>query len=204
MGLREEYSAQKRSSAALDFDDLLLNARDMLRDSPEVRDTLSKRYRYILVDEFQDTDPVQAEILFRLAGDGPVDADWWKIRSRPGQLCLVGDPKQSIYRFRRADIACYEQVRHAFSTQFPGSKIEITANFRSQEPILNFVNTRFAESLADIGFAPLVCTLKGASKKALCVNRLDVQRAAGIEEQRRAEASQVAQLCRNLFEEFQV
>lgn len=205
-GFTATYGRHKRSSAVLDFDDLLYNARDLLRRSPEVRAALSGRYRHILVDEFQDTDPVQAEILFLLCGEGPNDAPWPEMRLRPGQLFLVGDPKQSIYRFRRADIACYERVRQAFLEQFPGSKIQITANFRSQEPILTFVNDRFSAPLNEIGFAPLSCTLEGPPPSDPRVVRLGINYPPdmGAPDRRRAEATQVAQFCRHLLDNFQV
>lgn len=205
---RDFYREHKRNSAVLDFDDLLINARDLLRNSPEVRSALAKRYKRILVDEFQDTDPTQAEILFLLCGEGSVEAPWSELRLRPGQLFLVGDPKQSIYRFRRADIVCYQQVREAFLTQFPDSKVEITANFRSQGPILEFVNTRFAELFADIGCAPLICTLDEAPRANPLVARIGIEYSPeagiGIEDRRRAEAAQVAQYCRSLLGQFEV
>jgi ATP-dependent exoDNAse (exonuclease V) beta subunit len=203
---RELYQEHKLASAVLDFDDLLINARDLLRNSTEVRSALAKRYRFILVDEFQDTDPIQAEILFLLCGEGPAEAPWWELRLRPGQLFVVGDPKQSIYRFRRADIACYQQVREALLTQFPDSKVEITANFRSQWPILDFVNTRFAERFVDIGFAPLFCTVNEPQPANPLVARIgvDYSAEAGTDDRRRAEALQVAQYCRSLLGEFPV
>jgi exodeoxyribonuclease-5 len=203
---REFYQEHKRGSAVLDFDDLLINARNLLRKSPEVRETLSKRYQHILVDEFQDTDPIQAEILFLLSGEGPAEGPWWELRLRPRQLFLVGDPKQSIYRFRRADIVIYQKVKNAFLTQFPNSKVEITANFRSQRPILDFVNTRFAEPFADIGFAPLYCTVELPPHARPLVARIGVEYPpeAGKEDRRRAEAVQVANFCRSLLGEFPV
>ena len=65
----------------------------------------------MLIDEFQDTDPVQAELALLLTSDEPPGADWRTLRPAPGRLTVVGDPKQSIYRFRRADIAVYDQVK---------------------------------------------------------------------------------------------
>ncbi len=101
----------KRQSALLDFDDLIYFARDLLRTHPAVRAALADRYRHILVDEFQDTDPLQSEILFLLCGEDGADKPWHEQRLRPGQLFLVGDPKQSVYRFRRADIRSYKQAK---------------------------------------------------------------------------------------------
>ena len=93
-GAIDEYDRRKRRDGLLDFDDLLLKTRDVLRDRADtVRNRLRSAIDVVLVDEFQDTDPVQAEILGAIAGDDP----------RSGRLFLVGDVKQSIYRFRGAN-----------------------------------------------------------------------------------------------------
>ena len=95
----------------LDFMDLLLVARDLVRDRAAMRAELQHRISHIFVDEFQDTDPLQAEILLLLAADDPAESDWHRARPLPGKLFIVGDPKQSIYRFRRADVALYQEVK---------------------------------------------------------------------------------------------
>ena len=82
-----------------------------MRDDAAVRGELQERFTHLFVDEFQDTDPLQAEILLLLAADDPGERDWRRVRPVPGKLFLVGDPKQSIYRFRRADVALYEDVK---------------------------------------------------------------------------------------------
>ena len=99
------------SLGQLDFTDLLGRLRDLLADDLAARGALQGRFRYLLVDEFQDTDPLQAEIVFYLCEREPAAADWREVVLRPGKLFVVGDPKQSIYRFRRADIAMYDQVK---------------------------------------------------------------------------------------------
>jgi len=99
------YAQYKRDAALLDFDDLLHHARNLLATCEPVRQALARRYPRILVDEFQDTDPLQAEILWRLAGEGIPSLAWQERQIRPGALFLVGDPKQAIYRFRGADVA---------------------------------------------------------------------------------------------------
>ena len=98
-----DYETFKRSAAVLDFDDLLHRARALVRAHEPVRCALGARYRHIFVDEFQDTDPIQAEIFFLIASDEP-PARWQDGALRPGALFMVGDPKQAIYRFRGADI----------------------------------------------------------------------------------------------------
>ena len=103
------YEAAKRASAALDFSDLLRRSRDLLRDDPAVRRREASRYAVLLVDEFQDTSPLQAEILRLL-----ISPDETPASDRPARpLYIVGDRKQSIYGFRGADVAAYEQVCQA-------------------------------------------------------------------------------------------
>jgi ATP-dependent helicase/nuclease subunit A len=105
------YEFLKAKSGRLDFLDLLIKARDLIRADAGVRGELQQRFSHFFVDEFQDTDPLQAEILLLLAADDPRETDWRAARPIPGKLFLVGDPKQSIYSFRRADVALYEEVK---------------------------------------------------------------------------------------------
>ncbi|HEY2539298.1 MAG TPA: UvrD-helicase domain-containing protein [Stellaceae bacterium] len=157
--LRSLYADYKRQAALLDFDDLLHHARDLLVRDPGVRQVLARRYPRVLVDEFQDTDPLQAEILWLLCGEGTQNLPWIARRLRPGSLFLVGDPKQAIYRFRGADVDTYLEAKRALLAQDPDSIIEITANFRSRAPILDFANDRFqpllSEAAGQPGFTPL-------------------------------------------------
>ena len=141
--LSKLYADYKRQAALLDFDDLLHHARDLLVGSEAVRQSLSRRYPRILVDEFQDTDPLQAEILWWLCGEGDPDALWISRTLRPGSLFVVGDPKQAIYRFRGADVDTYLSAKRALVAHYPDAVINITANFRSLKPILDFANDRF-------------------------------------------------------------
>jgi ATP-dependent exoDNAse (exonuclease V) beta subunit len=161
-GLRALYADYKRQAALLDFDDLLHHARDLLDRNPGVRQALARRYPRVLVDEFQDTDPLQAEILWLLCGDGDQSEPWTAHRLRPGSLFLVGDPKQAIYRFRGADVDTYLEAKRALLAQDPGNLLEITANFRSRAPILAFANDRFqpllSEAAGQPGFTPLAAT----------------------------------------------
>lgn len=145
--LRGLYAEYKRNAALLDFDDLLHHARDLLKGDETVRRALARRYLRILVDEFQDTDPLQAEILWRLAGEGDPASPWDELTIRPGALFLVGDPKQAIYRFRGADVATYLTAKRALEARDPAAILEISANFRSQAGILGFVNSHFAGML---------------------------------------------------------
>ena len=160
--VRKLYRDFKRDAALLDFDDLLYQARDLLRDHESVRRALARRYPRVLVDEFQDTDPLQAEIIWRLAGEGDPKNPWQERAIRPGALFLVGDPKQAIYRFRGADVRTYLAARRALSKSDSASILSITANFRSRAPILDFVNRHFASMLetqrGQPGFTALTTT----------------------------------------------
>ena len=147
--LRTLYANYKRQAALLDFDDLLHQARDLLAQNGVVRDALSRRYPRILVDEFQDTDPLQAEILWLLCGDGGTGTPWIGRPLRPGSLFLVGDPKQAIYRFRNADVDTYLQAKAAILAREADAVLKITANFRSARPIIEFVNGRFGTVLSE-------------------------------------------------------
>ena len=203
----QRYREHKRASAQLDFDDLIFAARDLLRDHDAVRRALGQRFAHVLVDEFQDTDPLQTEIFWRLCGE-PVDgdADWTRFQIRPGALFLVGDPKQAIYRFRGADVGAYVQARDAFRAQDPGSLLSISTNFRSCASILTFVNERFEAVLSADG-QPGFTALDPFQddRSGLCVAALDIAVAdengkASAEQQRDAEADAIAELCARLIE----
>jgi len=192
-----EFAAHRLRMGQLDFQDLLVLTAELLRENPGVRRDLGLRYRRLLVDEFQDTDPLQAEIVLLLASepreapdagaqggssgssaDGSVsgreevsedDADaavtdspeWLTAVPRPGALFVVGDPKQSIYRFRRADIQLYGIVKERFADF--GAVVELTANFRSRPPIGDLVNELFD----DPGFFPAEETAEQAAFEPL-------------------------------------
>jgi exodeoxyribonuclease-5 len=208
----DRYAEHKRASAQLDFDDLIFAARDMLRDHEDVRQALGRRYERVLVDEFQDTDPLQSEIFWRLCGDPGEDAtDWTTFRVRPGALFLVGDPKQAIYRFRGADVGAYVEARSALSSQDSDGLVSISTNFRSCRSILTFVNERFEEILSSDGQPGFTALdpFHGDPAAGICVAALDVEAAgengaANAEQQRDAEADAVADLCARLIGSHQV
>ncbi len=147
-----DYAAERKRAGRADFDDLLFWARDLLRDSRPAREYFRKRFRSVLIDEFQDTDPVQAELALLLASDEEPGADWRTLRPGPGRLTVVGDPKQSIYRFRRADIAVYDQVK---TGSLQSGSERISTNFRSNPELLSALNAAFDEILtAEPGVQP--------------------------------------------------
>ena len=125
------YAGMRRRLGVLNFADLLLAARDLLAGSVPARRYFSRSITHLLVDEFQDTDPLQAEIILLLTADDPACRDWRRCRPRPGALFVVGDPKQSIYRFRRADIVTYNQVKEVIRDN-GGLLVSLSANFRSR------------------------------------------------------------------------
>jgi ATP-dependent helicase/nuclease subunit A len=140
------YEKVKARHRAADQVDLLLKLRDLLRDHPGVRSQLQALLRHVFVDEFQDTDPLQAEIVLFLCEDGARAARWSDVVLAPGRLTVVGDPKQSIYRFRRADIAVYEAVR-AMIRKGAHRVASLTANFRSEPALIEHLNARHDELL---------------------------------------------------------
>jgi ATP-dependent helicase/nuclease subunit A len=154
------YEDIKRRAGRLDFLDLLLVARDLVRDNAAVRAELQKRFTHIFIDEFQDTDPLQAEILILLSASDPAESDWRRVRPHPGRLFIVGDPKQSIYRFRRADVALYQGVKQMLLLH--GAALEhLTVSFRANPELQQMVNAAFAplmdqESGTQPGYAPLM------------------------------------------------
>lgn len=202
------YTKRKREAAVLDFDDLLLRAHDLVTDHEPVRVALGERYRHIFVDEFQDTDPTQAAIIFLIAAAAR-PARWQEVRLRPGALFLVGDPKQGIYRFRGADIEAYGEARAAIAAQGENSIIEVTANFRSQQTIIEHVNRCFEPVLAAAGqpgYVKLAATLPNAEHGLPCAASVlvDLPPAAPAAVQRDEEAAIVASICRRLVGAVQI
>jgi ATP-dependent helicase/nuclease subunit A len=139
----DRYQAAKARLGALDFLDLLICARDLVRDHNGVRAAFQDRFTHLFIDEFQDTDPLQAELLLLLSADHPSVRAWREVVPRRGKLFLVGDPKQSIYRFRRADVGIYQQVRDQL-TRHGARCVELTTSFRAAPTIQHVVNAGFA------------------------------------------------------------
>lgn len=132
----DAYAARKKRAGVLDFQDLLVMARDLLRDRADVRTAVRGRLRFVLLDELQDTDPVQMELIDLLLGAG----------KEHGQLFAVGDHKQSIYRFRGAEVGLFQALRRAVH---PDGQLELTRNYRSQPGVIGFVNALFARRVPD-------------------------------------------------------
>jgi ATP-dependent exoDNAse (exonuclease V) beta subunit len=140
------YEELKARSGRLDFLDLLIKARNLIRDDARVRQDLQSRFTHYFVDEFQDTDPIQAEILLLLAADNPNETKWLDVSPIPGKLFLVGDPKQSIYRFRRADVAIYLQVKEMLLSH-GAEPLYLNTSFRSPPSLQALVNAAFGPAM---------------------------------------------------------
>ncbi|MCX7620670.1 MAG: UvrD-helicase domain-containing protein [Acidimicrobiales bacterium] len=166
-----EGVTERLAAGQLEFHDLLVLARQLLRDHAEVRKVLSHRFDVILIDEFQDTDPLQLDIavLLALAEIEYVPDRWHEGTLTEGKLFFVGDPKQSIYRFRRADIALYDRAKAVLGA---GSPLELVTNFRTVPGIIDWVNEVFGRLLgagvaeAQPAYLPLVAGRQSGSGHA--------------------------------------
>lgn len=141
------FAAQRKAAGKLTRQDLLLRAAELLRHpkaGPPARRRLAERFRHLLIDEFQDTDPIQAEVAFLLAADDPHASDWRTCRPRAGSLFVVGDDKQAIYRFRRADIAIFHEVCARLHPD--GEPLRLDTNFRARRALCAWVNDALAEA----------------------------------------------------------
>lgn len=144
------YEREKRDSGTLDYLDLLICVRDLLRDDIAVRHELQAQYTHVFLDEFQDIDPLQAEILACLCCDSPSlhfgASDGPRVPA--GKLFVVGDPKQAIYRFRRADVSLYERIKASLAGD-GASVVQLTTSFRALPDIQSLVNSGFSRHMTD-------------------------------------------------------
>jgi ATP-dependent helicase/nuclease subunit A len=136
------YRDTRLAASTLTFNDLLELTAALLREQPDVCAHFRRRYQCLFVDEFQDTDPLQAEILLYLTGVEGQVGDWRELTPRPGSLFLVGDEKQSIYRFRRADLDVFRLTRDRLLAG-GGDVVELTTNFRSRRRVTTWCNDAF-------------------------------------------------------------
>ena len=194
-----EAAEDRRKQGVLEFHDLLVLARNLLRH-PEhglpARRVLAERYPKLLIDEFQDTDPIQIDLAKLIAAPAEDTSAWPDLRDEPGRLFFVGDPKQSIYRFRRADIAVFAQAGRAPNVV----RKSLTRNFRSAEPIISWVNGLFQSLMGEEGdhvqppYTPLD-PVRGHPPEGPAVAVFDTEHPKGTEmaKLREAEADEVAQ-----------
>ncbi|MBT8401966.1 MAG: UvrD-helicase domain-containing protein [Rhodothermia bacterium] len=173
----EDFSAYRRDKGLVTFHDLLLYTARLLRNRTDVRQLFQTKFGAFYVDEFQDTDPLQAEIIMYLASSGDA-ADWRDLLPEPGRLFIVGDEKQSIYRFRRADIDVFRAVTDRI-LESGGRKDRLKTSFRSLPPLCEWINSAFSklfeehdrEYQADYdGLLPF----RSEAADGPCVQRLDI------------------------------
>jgi ATP-dependent helicase/nuclease subunit A len=192
-----QYAEERRGQGRLEFHDLLVQARRLLRRNASVRREVQERFSHLLVDEFQDTDPLQVEIAALIAGKdtGGAPPPWREAVIEDGRLFFVGDPKQSIYRFRRADIALYQDVQRRFTEQ----TVRLTQNFRSVPPVIDWVNHIFGELMAEgapegqATYTPLHASRGPADGSAPTVRLLGGPAGENVDPIRQREAREIAQ-----------
>lgn len=194
--VREEMTR----TGLVSFDGLLVSARNLVKNHPEVRQELKKKFDVFLVDEFQDTDPLQGEILFYLAENpASCERDWQKVQLGEGRLFVVGDPKQSIYRFRGADMAAFQAFQDQMVQQ-GALEAALSANFRSHETMLGSLNAIFPmvmkeEPNIQPAYAPLQAGKEGEKRDGLQMIMIqeDPDRKTKVDDIRRQEAERIAE-----------
>jgi ATP-dependent helicase/nuclease subunit A len=195
----------------LDFDRMIVATRDLLRDHADVRRAVQRQLRLLVIDEFQDVDPAQrdiAELLGGLRADDP----------QPTRLLLVGDPKQSIFAFRRADVTVWNGLAERFGREEGTARRDLTENFRSRRGILAFVDdvigTAMDEPVDESGerrpfevdYAPLEArafseaddAAAGPCVELLCIAAADNGKPLAADDARAVEAAAVAARIREL------
>lgn len=181
------YRRLKRDGDLLDFHDLEIFTWQLLRDSPQILSDYQRQFAHILVDEFQDTNPLQAAIIRQLFT--PPD----------NILCIVGDPKQSIYRFRRADVSCFaDMLQHI--AEAGGTTIVLPDNFRSAPAIIDFVNTACSDMPQ---YTPLVARCRAPDFPAVCkisIPPMNGGEKISAEDRRRSEARAIVPFLPELAE----
>ena len=206
-GYLRTYQAKKQHQGSLDFLDLLVLMRNGLKQKRELRRYFQRKFDFLLVDEVQDTDPLQAEILFFLAEEQPQAERWTQVALRAGKLFLVGDPQQSIYRFRRADLEVYHLLRSAVERQ--GSVLNRSTNFRMRAALVTQLNALFSRVLDNAddpdqpGYLPLRAASRDKDEEGPTFLLLDLPHAAPHEQgsQDALEARCTAQFIRHSVEQ---
>ena len=201
-----DYAAERKADGEIEFQDLLVLARDLLRDSVPARDHFRGRYSHVLIDEVQDTDPLQAEIAMFLTEDvsSGSDAsdrpnDWHRVRPARGKIFIVGDAKQSIYRFRRADIQQVKRMQELVG----GSNEKLMQNFRSQSPVIKWVNHVFRRWMVESDGQPEYVLLDAEPSKdeSPPVRYFGGETGGNIGVVRREEADAIARTIQTVIEE---
>ena len=171
------YNEEKRRLNCVDFTDLQIFTRNLLRDNLKVRKELKEKFKAILVDEFQDTNALQQQIIFYLAEDEKNEGVYPDIKLSDRKLFLIGDPKQSIYKFRGADVSIFNKVKDKIKSDNVGEIKKLSTNYRSQKPIIDFVNALFSEVFKDfeINYDQLTAHRSGIDSKLVEIIEVDIQ-----------------------------
>ncbi len=174
------YARQRLGAGSMTFQDLLLRTTRLLRDFSHVRQYFQQRYQHLFVDEFQDTDPIQAEMLFYLTGADWEEKNWQRLKPKPGSLFIVGDEKQSIYRFRRADVETFRLAGKRIEAT--GGTIEqLNTSFRSLGALCQWMNGAFEPLFAQFAaqyqakFAPLI-EYRANGRDDYCVRQIKIDK----------------------------
>ncbi len=159
---------KRRYTNSLTFNDLLFRSSKLIKGSEDARKHFRKKFKSFYIDEAQDTDPIQAELLLLLSHDGDIEKlkSLEDISPRRGSLFIVGDPKQSIYRFRRADITIYETVKRVISSS-KGEVVYLDINFRSNDSICNWVEKTFKDRSDGFAFSEKPTLVQAGFEKIL-------------------------------------
>ncbi len=172
------------------FDGLLGRTAALLRGNPDIRAQCKRRVDLVMVDEFQDTDPLQAEILLYMTERHDRCAPTWRdVEIAPGKLVIVGDEKQSIYLFRGADLAAYQATAHRLTGGHAGAVEHLTVNYRSRRELVSFVNAIARHVMSVPTYVPIVpapTALDGGRIEMMVFPEL------GAAAARRAEAAAIA------------
>ncbi len=199
---------RRQREGRLQFHDLLVLACELVRLHPDVRAELHDEYRHLFVDEYQDTDPLQAELVTMIAaepGEPVVEAPWWELETTPGALFFVGDPLQSIYAFRRADVGTFLRTMDRVATH----EARLVTNFRSVPGIVDWVNGVFGrvvgngEPNVQPAYVPSSAARRAGvdSPRAVSVVGAGANHEVPAAESRRVEAEEVAALLRRAVDE---
>ena len=197
--LAQQVRNDCQAAGVLSFDDLIIKTRNLLQQNLYVRRLLKEKFDALFIDEFQDTDPLQGELLLFLAEVKPgTAARWDEVQLQPGKLFVVGDPKQSIYRFRGADITAYDKfTQHILSQK--GEKCFLRQNFRCKPDIIEVTNRVCSQAMVqEDSFQPAYEPIfTPDTTRAQAVEWLYIQPdpsgAAGADDYRHNQAERMAQ-----------
>jgi ATP-dependent helicase/nuclease subunit A len=199
------YHQLRQKVSKLNFQDLLLKTSHLLKEHPDVRQYFQQKYKCLLVDEFQDTDPIQAEVIFYLTGQDVYEKHWQKLIPCPGSLFMVGDPQQSIYRFRRADIAIYNLVKELIEKS-GGEVLKLQANFRSLHSIGSYLNPIFEELFSSgqgkfqTVYAPMQTVWEDNPQYLSGVGQLIISKGGNKSDTIRQDAQSIARVIRDMVD----